>query len=70
MDGLGLRRLDQRGVQIGRWRRVDNGSVERGIMGLVHNGSGYLFIQFLRMTSQIGQKKIDQAKNRIKRLQD
>ena len=70
MDGLGLRRLDQRGVQIGRWRRVDNGSVERGIMGLVDNGGGYLFIQFLRMTSQIGQTKIGPAKNRIKRLQD
>ena len=29
--GVGLRRLDERGVQIDRWRRVHNGSVG-GIM--------------------------------------
>ena len=28
--GVGLRRLDERGVQIDRWMRVDNGRVEGG----------------------------------------
>ena len=30
LDSVGLRRVDDRGVQIDRWKRVENGSVEVG----------------------------------------
>ena len=42
-QGVGLRKLDERGAKINRWRRLDNGSVkvrEGGNLGGLMAGGG------------------------------
>ena len=47
--GVGLRRLDEKGVQIDRWMRVDNGRVEGGTGRVDKGGGGAEVLKLLRL---------------------